>query len=106
VEPPRQKRLGSSYQPDSSHTYLIGIKGSGLVKIGWAKDPKKRLALLQIGHPMVLSLLWVTKGPYERALHRRFAGHRVRGEWFDFTPLGDPVEVVEAAVAEIGATVT
>jgi hypothetical protein len=58
---------------------------------------------MQTGLPTVLSLLWTCLGgrDLERALHERFAPHRVRGEWFDLTPIGDPVEVVRAAVAEI-----
>jgi Meiotically up-regulated gene 113 len=83
------------------HTYLIGAEGSHLVKIGYAVDPKKRLAMLQTGQPLTLSLLWSCHGDHEQALHRRFAEHRVRGEWFDLTPLGDPVQAVQAAVEEI-----
>lgn len=80
-------------------TYLVGAEGSPLVKIGYTGgDPKKRLASLQTGQPMTLSLLWSVGGDYEDALHQRFADYRVRGEWFDLTPLGDPVAVVREAV--------
>ncbi|MFD0449326.1 GIY-YIG nuclease family protein [Streptomyces indonesiensis] len=80
-------------------TYLVGMEGSPLVKIGFTSgDPKKRLASLQTGQPMKLSLLWSSEGDHESALHHRFAPHRVRGEWFDLTPLGDPVQVVEDAI--------
>ncbi|MGP3938413.1 GIY-YIG nuclease family protein [Streptomyces sp. 6N106] len=80
-------------------TYLVGMEGSPLVKIGFTSgDPKKRLASLQTGQPMKLSLLWSSAGNHESTLHRRFARHRVRGEWFDLTPLGDPVRVVEDAI--------
>ncbi|MEV6131766.1 GIY-YIG nuclease family protein [Streptomyces violaceusniger] len=80
-------------------TYLVGMEGSPLVKIGFTSgDPKKRLASLQTGQPMKLSLLWSSEGNHESALHHRFAPHRVRGEWFDLTPLGDPVQVVEDAI--------
>jgi hypothetical protein len=79
-------------------TYLVGIEGSPLVKIGYTStDPKQRLKALQTGQPMELSLLWSRPGDYEGSLHIRFAEYRVRGEWFDLTPLGDPVEVVSAA---------
>jgi hypothetical protein len=79
-------------------TYLVGAEGSPLVKIGYTStDPKQRLKALQTGQPMELSLLWSRAGDYEGALHIRFAEYRVRGEWFDLTPLGDPVEVVSAA---------
>lgn len=82
------------------HTYLVGIKGSPFVKIGYTGlEPKKRLAALQTGHPEVLTLLGTWGGNQEGALHRHFAEYRVRGEWFDLTSLGDPVEAVEAAIA-------
>jgi hypothetical protein len=84
-------------------TYLIGAEHTHLVKIGHTTlDPQRRLAALQTGQPMTLSLLWSTTGKYERELHRRFAAYRVRGEWFDLTSFGDPVETVQRAVHEMG----
>lgn len=88
-------------------TYLIGIEGSPLVKIGYTGgDPKKRLANLQTGVPMELALLHTWPGDHEGGLHRRFAQYRKRGEWFDLTSLGDPVAVVQAAIDEIQAAET
>ncbi|GGS96348.1 GIY-YIG nuclease family protein [Streptomyces violaceus] len=96
-------RLLRPHQPVAvDKTYLIGMEGSPFVKIGYTSgDPKARLARLQTGQPAQMSLLWSTEGFYESALHKRFAAHRVRGEWFDLSSLGDPVAVVEAAVEEI-----
>lgn len=91
------------HQASGSCTYMIGAEGSNLVKIGWAKEPKNRVSYLQIGSPLLLALLWSDEGPYEGPLHQRFKDYRVRGEWFDLTSLGDPVEVVTAAVEEIKA---
>ncbi len=45
------------------------------------------------------------EGDYEGALHEGFADYRVRGEWFDLTPLGDPTRVVIDALAELGLDV-
>lgn len=85
-------------------TYLLGIDGSPLVKIGHTTaSPKSRMASLQTGLPMQLSLLWSCEGNFESDLHVHFAAYRVRGEWFDLTPLGDPVDVVKVAVGEIEA---
>ncbi len=96
--PPSPKRAASSAE---SHTYLVAAEGSHLVKIGIAKDPMRRLRELQTGQPMELRLLWSVAGAYEHDLHVHFAAYRVRGEWFDLTPLGDPIDVVKAAVGEI-----
>ena len=86
------------------HTYLVGAEGSPLVKIGYTSgSPAKRLASLQTGQPMALRLLWSIPVDIEGELHARFAAHRVRGEWFDLTPLGDAVAVVQAAAAEISS---
>jgi len=94
--PPKRKAVTAE-----SHTYLIEAEGSHLVKIGIASDPVRRLRELQTGQPMELRLLWSIAGDYEHDLHVHFAAHRVRGEWFDLTSLGDPVDVVKAAVGEI-----
>ncbi|MFD0074295.1 GIY-YIG nuclease family protein [Streptomyces sp. NPDC127166] len=83
------------------HTYLIGASASRLVKIGIASDPAKRLAALQTGSPMLLSVLWSHPGDFERALHDRFAAYRRHGEWFDLSVLGDPLELVTTAVAQL-----
>lgn len=94
-------RFASSNQPEATFTYLVGVAGSEHVKIGYAKEPEKRVAYLQTGSPMELTLLWAEEGVYEALLHREFHAYRVRGEWFDFSALGDPVEVVAAAVKRI-----
>lgn len=96
--PPSPKRKAPSAKP---HTYLVAADGTHLVKIGIAKDPMRRLKELQTGQPMGLHLLWSVAGDYERDLHAHFDAYRVRGEWFDLTSLGDPIDVVKAAVGEI-----
>ncbi|MEU6365733.1 GIY-YIG nuclease family protein [Streptomyces sp. NPDC046931] len=83
------------------HTYLVAADGTHLVKIGIAKDPMRRLKEHQTGQPMELHLLWSVAGNYESDLHVHFAAYRVRGEWFDLTSLGDPIDVVKQAVGEI-----
>lgn len=91
-----------AHKPRTPTTYLIAADDSPLVKIGYTGgDPMKRLAGLQTGQPATLRLVRFWPGDYERALHRRFAQHRKRGEWFDLRPLGDPVQVVQAAVNEL-----
>lgn len=85
-------------------TYLIGIEGLPFTKIGRTKgDAKARLSGLQTGQPLKLFLLGTWDGDYESELHAHFGVQRVRGEWFDLTSLGDPVEVVNAAIGEIEA---
>jgi hypothetical protein len=70
------------------------VRGGDLVKIGFtAGDVAKRIANLQTGSPVPLTILRVVVGDerVERALHSRFAPHRQRGEWFTFSDemLGD-----------------
>lgn len=99
--PPRRPRRGRPAQGPVS-TYVIGIEGSPLVKIGYTSvKPHERCQALQTGLPFDLTLLWSTRGDFETQLHDMFAEHRVRGEWFDLTPLGDPVQVVRSAVQQI-----
>lgn len=57
----------------------------GLVKIGFTdRDLDARLAALQIGSPVRLSLMLAIKGDrsVERHLHEVFAADRCHGEWF------------------------
>lgn len=71
--------------------YVYFIQGSneeGLIKIGWAKDPIKRLADLQTACPIPLTLLGAKPGDVtdEKALHRKLAFARFHGEWFAPVP--------------------
>lgn len=56
----------------------------GPIKIGVARNVNQRLASLQISSPHKLGVLASTTGGYarERAYHRQFVSHRLRGEWF------------------------
>ncbi|MFJ7209485.1 GIY-YIG nuclease family protein [Streptomyces sp. NPDC098789] len=85
-------------------TYLVGMEDSPLTKIGHTTVTlKSRMAQLQTGQPARLLPLLEAEGDYETALHTRFAQYRARGEWFDLTPLGDPVTVVIEALTELGS---
>ena len=66
-----------------THVYFIRA-GQGAIKIGIARDPRKRLLELQVGTSDELRILHTIPGTEdtERALHERFAHLRLRGEWF------------------------
>lgn len=60
------------------------IQSGDYVKIGYSKNPEKRLKSLQTGNQAPLKLLLVLDGgtDKEAELHERFAELRSRGEWF------------------------
>ncbi len=68
--------------------YVIQEVDSGLLKIGVAAHPIRRLSMLQCGNPRVLALREIYAGDrvecrrVERCLHQKFAGENLRGEWF------------------------
>lgn len=74
-------------EADTRAVYFIGWD-DGPVKIGVAGDPKIRLATLQTACPYDLRIEAVTTGGIttEREYHCRFAGHRLRNEWFARAP--------------------
>jgi hypothetical protein len=77
------------------------IRGDhGLIKIGVSSNPSARLAQLQTSSPFKLSIAYVAAlrcdgRTVEAEAHRRLAGYRQNGEWFDCP--------VDMAVAAIGA---
>jgi hypothetical protein len=81
----------------TGHVYFVRDDAAGAVKIGWTRQLASRLAALQTASANRLVLLGRIPGSLadEAALHQRFAGHRVRGEWFRADP-----ELL-AAVAEL-----
>ena len=58
------------------------------IKIGYAKDPHKRVKAHQISQPVKVGLMVTVPGgrELEREYHRLFAAHRLRGEWFSDAP--------------------
>lgn len=65
--------------------YFIRCAATGLTKVGYATNVRSRLSTLQTGSADDLSLVRLLGGAKddEGKLHRRFAEHRKRGEWFD-----------------------
>ncbi len=71
-----------------SYVYFVEAVGTGLVKIGLSADPMKRVGSLRIACPVDIVVRAIVPGDrdLERSLHRRFAQHWARGEWFRMTP--------------------
>ncbi|WP_217923743.1 GIY-YIG nuclease family protein [Miltoncostaea oceani] len=74
--------MGERTAPLGGGVYFIA--GAGLVKIGVASSVAHRLAMLQTGSPVLLSIALVVPGDemVERHLHFIFASYRQHGEWF------------------------
>lgn len=72
---------------DGRSVYFVGWE-NGPIKIGVAINVATRLRFLQIGCPYDVQL-WATASGgrrTEKDYHRRFAVHRLRGEWFERCP--------------------
>lgn len=67
-----------------SFVYVIQADPKGPIKIGVAKDVRKRRSSLQCGNAEPLRILLVAPGSYtlETQLHRMLVGSEVSGEWF------------------------
>lgn len=66
--------------------YFI-LLGNAKVKIGTARDPRRRFEALRAGIPGSAKLYYATPGGrhLERELHRLFQADRIRGEWFVYS---------------------
>lgn len=64
--------------------YWIG-GDTGPIKIGWSKDPEKRLKQFQPGSPVELRVIHRVAGTYndERRWHNELSNERLHGEWFE-----------------------
>lgn len=69
------------------YVYVIQAVESGRIKIGIAKNPTKRLAMLQVGSPERLELMGSAVGgrSLEIRLHAELHRDRLHGEWFAVT---------------------
>jgi len=73
-------------QPTKGPAILYVFKCQSFAKIGYAKNPWRRLLSMQIGNPYEITThsLWASPAAEyaEKLLHYKFQGYRVRGEWF------------------------
>lgn len=78
-----KRRLAENPAADL-RVYAIQCVENGLIKLGVSNDPKRRLVALSCQSPVEMVLLASRPGGYqmEKELHKRFAEHRRRGEWF------------------------
>lgn len=87
---------------------LSGIYGvqagpGGAVKIGKTADVRDRVRSLQTAHPETLCIVyfeWCTNAAErkrtEKSLHKKFAAHRLQGEWFSAEILSELEELQES----------
>jgi hypothetical protein len=73
------------------YLYVIADDYNDIVKLGYSEDPHRRCAELQTGNPNTLRVVhraWAGDrcALMENILHREFAYHRVRGEWYRIPP--------------------
>ena len=80
------KKPGRPQADDSGTVYFVG-HDSGPIKIGFSSKARIRLVALRISSPFDLKILASFEGTRadEKRMHSRFAGSRVRGEWFNRT---------------------
>lgn len=66
--------------------YFIASDFAQTVKIGWSALPESRVFYIDRHSATPVRLVWMFEGTLadERDLHRRFALHRLRHEWFVF----------------------
>lgn len=64
--------------------YVYAIESGDAVKIGFAKDPVRRLSELNVGAPGTHRLIGFARGGkhHEAEIHEICQAHRIRGEWF------------------------
>lgn len=69
--------------------YVIAEEGSANLKIGYAANPRLRIANMRVGVPRHLSIVYSVfcerAEDVERCVHDLLAAQRVRGEWFSAT---------------------
>lgn len=81
---PGAREINQSLLDGGITVYFIQPVDGGFIKIGRARDPIRRLTVLQLGCPVQLRLLGVIGGGAEREswLHQKFTHLRMHGEWF------------------------
>lgn len=83
----KARRINSARRRQKHFVYAI--HDGAFVKIGYAVNPDRRMAELQVSNPSELRLVESIECPtrskamrLERQIHRAVKDHHVRGEWF------------------------
>jgi hypothetical protein len=99
-------RPAGAYQYKENTVIYFIQDTAGNIKIGHANNVQGRFRSLQTAHAHKLRLLATIPGSQfdERRLHKRFAAHRLGGEWFRPAPellafIGAPEQVAPAPPA-------
>lgn len=87
LPPPPASTRFTNPPPDIGTIYFVGPEG-GPIKIGFASRLHMRLKDLRSANALPLVVHASVQGPprLERQYHKRFAEHRLHGEWFDPHP--------------------
>ena len=69
------------------YIYFLYAKKANTIKIGFTREPIKRLIKLNAFSPEPLQLIKLVLGTMleEKKIHRQFQGIRLHGEWFKGT---------------------
>lgn len=83
-----QQQQVQHFPANNGWVYFIRAVQTGRIKIGFSSSPERRLKELEYGCPEDLELVTKIPGSFfrEHDLHRQFAAHRARGEWFEPAP--------------------
>lgn len=69
--------------------YVFRMEGTDFYKIGIANDPFRRLKEVDRMSPTPVNVVWCKANTHlaeqETLIHRKYAAHHVRLEWFRFT---------------------
>lgn len=79
--------LGTDLLCGEEYVYAILARKVNRVKIGYSKDPKRRLRDMITSCPVKLELLGFIPGSLslESLLHEEAQKRRIRGEWFEYS---------------------
>jgi len=69
--------------------FVYFAQSGDFIKIGWSRDPKRRVAQLGTACPLPIALRLIVSGSKEdeRHFHALFVHLRERGEWFRADPI-------------------
>lgn len=79
--------IAPNHKGTTGYVYFAQCVSTSLVKIGYTRDPDRRMQELKTASPGGVTLLAYYRGGRsdEKALHDRFADLRRHGEWFEPT---------------------
>ena len=85
------------------NSFIYIMKCAGFYKIGYSRQPEKRLLSIQASNPLKVELIYFKKirnvNKLEIQIHDEFLNKQIHGEWYALS--GEDLEIIKETIKSV-----